>query len=241
MKQILLGLMGALGATLWIGCGGDVATGSGGAGTGATTTTGAGGESAAVTSAASSTGTGATTQSGDCATDADCPGMKCAEVTPGGFKVCVTPPKEVMSCQAGEAGCCKTADCTGAGEKCFVPFGYCGGIVGPGNQCLADQCQSNSDCTGGTTVCVKAGMLGYPINACASAKCQLDSECNAMPGGRCAPVRLPCCTTRVELDCVYPNGGCRSDQDCSGAKAYCVMDAATQLPRCSAEPAVCPL
>ena len=249
MKQIILCLLGAVGATLWIGCGGDVVSGAGGSGsstgTDSASTAGTGGVSTATgtgaTSGTSSTGTGSSSQSGDCATDADCPGSKCVEVTPGGFKVCVNPPKEVMSCQSGEGGCCSSADCKGPGEKCFVPFGYCGGIVGPGNQCLSDQCQTSSDCADEPSVCLKAGMLGYPINACAPAHCQHDSDCNAKPGGRCAPVKLPCCTTRVALYCVYPNGGCRSNQDCDGAKPYCDIDFTTQLPQCTSQPAPCPL
>jgi hypothetical protein len=245
MKQIILCLMGALGATLWIGCGGDVGSGAGGSGTGSASTAGTGGASMTTgteaTTSAGSTGTGSGTQSGDCATDTDCPGSKCAEVTPGGFKVCLNPPKEVMSCQVGDGGCCSSADCAGAGEKCYAPFGYCGGIIGPANQCLSDQCQTNSDCAGDPAVCVKAGMLGYPINACAPAHCQLDSECNAMAGGRCAPVKMPCCTTRVELYCVYSNGGCRTDKDCDAAKPFCVIEPTTQLPQCSAQQAPCPL
>lgn len=268
MRRFILCLLGAVGATLWIGCGGDVATGAGGSGTtstagaggASTVTTGAGGATTASTStgtsagssasststgtgtsATSSTGTGPGPQSGDCATDADCPGSKCVEVTPGGFKVCLTPPPEVTSCQGGSGGCCKSADCNAnAGEKCYPPFGYCGGIVGPVNQCLSAQCQNNSDCAGDGGICLKAGMAGYPVNACIPAHCQHDSECTAQPGGECAPVKTPCCTVDVELYCVYPNGGCRSDKDCGGNTKFCVIKPTTQLPQCSASPPVCP-
>jgi len=247
MKQIILCLMGAFGATLWIGCGGDVASGAGGgstAATGSASTAGNGGATMATstgaTSATGSTGTGSGTPSGDCATDADCAGSKCVEVTAGGFKVCLRPPQEVTTCKGGEGGCCSSAECTG-GAKCYPPFGYCGGIIGPGNQCLSNQCQKDSDCAGDPSICLQAGMLEYPINACAPAHCKQDSECTATPGGRCAPVRMPCCTTRVELYCVYPNGGCQSDDDCSGAKPFCDIDLETKLPKCTAQPVVCPL
>jgi hypothetical protein len=71
--------------------------------------------------------------------------------------------------------------------------------------------------------------------------CLIHSDCTATPGGRCAPVKLPCCTTRVALYCVYPNGGCRTDKDCGGDKPFCDIDPATHLPQCASQPAICPL
>lgn len=244
MKQIFICLMGALGATLWIGCGSSGTSGAGGAEATTSSTSTSGGlttatSTGATSSATGSTGTGAGAGAGDCATDADCGGTTCVAVTPGGFKTCSRPPMEVSKCEAGQGGCCASADCTG-GAKCYAPFAYCGGILGPVNQCLSNQCQTDNDCAVAGGVCLQAGLLGYPINACATAHCHQDSDCAASPGGHCAPVRTPCCTTKVELYCVYPNGGCRTDDDCSGATPNCVVDDATQLPKCAAQPVACP-
>lgn len=181
--------------------------------------TGGGGQ--ATSSSGSGGAGGAGMQSGDCTTDKDCPGSKCVEITPGGYRVCLVPPVEVTMCM-GMNGCCSSKDCQAANQKCYPSYGYCGGIVGPMNQCLADACMTDKDCKMAGTVCVAPGLMGNPVFSCIVATCKVDTDCKAQAGGKCAPVHDKCCDLE-QLACVYPNGGCRKNSDCPGG--YCDVDA----------------
>lgn len=161
---------------------------------------------------------------GDCASNADCPGGRCVELTPGGYRVCATPPIEATRCTGfpGEQ-CCTSADCDSG--RCYasplVPV--CSGILPqPRNVCGADQCGMDAACPANAPVCVPAGALGYKVRACMAASCLLDADCKAAPGGRCAPVANPCCSASLGLYCRYPNEGCRSNADC--ARGYCDVE-----------------
>lgn len=218
------------------GQGGASSSASNGSGGASSASTGTGGESSTssgsggATSSSASSGTGgASANSGDCDSDADCPGSMCVEITPGGFRVCLEP-------QAPTNGCPQAC---ASPAKCYAPFGYCGGFVGPMDQCLSDMCSGDSGC-GNDSVCIQAAVLGYPVNACAPAYCKHDTDCTAQAGGICAPVEDACCTVIQGLYCVYPNGGCRSKFDCPGNN-YCNADPATGVAACAPGGANCPI
>src|SRR6185437_7740845 len=170
-------------------------------------------------SASSSSGGGGAPSSGDCQTDADCPGGPCVPLTPGGFLVCQEPPSQATSCTGPLDQCCPdTKSYCPNGEGCYagplVPA--CSGTPMPmHNQCGADQCEKDIDCAP-DQICGLAGTLGLEIRACVTAYCKIDADCEAYPGGVCAPVLDPCCSTSAGLYCVYSgHGGCRSNADCS--------------------------
>lgn len=232
--------------------GGD---GTGGAGTTSSTSTGetvgvggAGGASSSVsgpgggpTTTTTTTGTGGAPpqmNSGDCVNDSDCKTGQCVELTPGGFRVCQTTPKEANNCDIDPpgVGCCNSSQCEG-GAKCF-PSTHCGGIVQQGNECQSDQCSKNDDCKDIAGICAEAGTLGNPVNQCKHTACKLDTDCKAKPGGICAPVEDPCCPVIRGLFCVYPNGGCRTSADCPGG-SYCEIEGDTAF--CKPGGPNCPL
>lgn len=221
----------AVGALL-AGCGGGAITGTGGAG-GQTTT------SAASTSSSSSGAFDAGPR-GACATDADCDGTACVPITDGGWTVCTIPIAPVTHCGPGQMGCCDSDLCP-AGAQCFPPFGYCGGLVGPQNDCLADACQVDADCKDGA-ICVARGVLAYPVRTCMPAACRTDADCTAQPGGHCAPVEDNCCAGVFALLCVYPDG-CRTKADCTPKAPVCAGDPATGTSRCvdAANAPTCPI
>jgi hypothetical protein len=212
-------------------------------------TTGAGG--AATSSSSSSSGGGmdggtfttSTTQTlptkhGDCATDADCPGGACVHITPGGFRVCQTPPEVAMDCVSGLDQCCPGTPCPD-NAPCYagplVP--YCGGIPPETeNQCAVDQCTQDADCAPGQ-ICGIAGALGRKVRACAAAGCKVDADCDASSGGVCAPIADPCCGTFAGLFCVYPGNGCRSNADCDGS-SFCQISGSSAT--CQSGSPVCP-
>jgi len=215
---------GATGAGTTTGTAGATSGTAGGGAMGGAGATGGGGGTAGN---AGEGGTGGQAmQSGDCDSDADCPGQKCVEVTPGGFRVCTTTPVESNGC---------VQPCP-AGEKCFSEFGYCGGIVGPMDQCYADACQNMGDCKAGD-ICVAAGVLGRPVNMCMALGCKHDTDCTAAPGGSCAPVDSACCGIIESLYCVYPGEGCRHETDCAGG--YCANDGTKSF--CMPGMAPCPI
>jgi hypothetical protein len=213
-----------------VACGGNVAVGAGGG------------------SGASGTGaTGTSIPTGDCTSDAQCSGGTCAEITPGGYKVCLDPPPEATTCAAPQGGmdeCCTSTDCTG-GSKCYssATLGECEGpAMVVTNQCLADKCQVDLDCEAGgadlPTICAPAGAFGFPIRTCFTAYCKVDADCTEKAGGVCAPVSQPCCVSPAGLGCVYP-GGCAKDADC-GAGNTCQLDFETGNGVCNSGPAGCP-
>ncbi len=247
------------------GCGGSNApTGAGGASTATSgeTTSGAGtggssastsGGGAATATSGSTTSGGATTSSsvtsgaggalsgsGDCSSDAQCPGSKCVEIIPGGFRVCADVLVPATTCrEPGVDQCCgATKPCPGA-EPCYagplVPS--CGGVqMLPYNQCAMDECASDAACGAGS-VCLAAAVLGRKERACFPAPCKHDDECADAAGGQCAPVADPCCGQATTLYCIYP-GDCRSNADCGSG--FCEIDPAQKRAVCTATPPLCP-
>ncbi|CAN92111.1 hypothetical protein predicted by Glimmer/Critica [Sorangium cellulosum So ce56] len=209
--------------------------GSGGAGGEGTGAAGTGGQGTGATGAGGAAGA----NSGDCHTDANCPGSTCVDITPGGFRVCKTnyPPAETCA-RPDFDECCTTEDC-GPGSTCLAAplLPYCGGPPPlENNVCAKDLCSSDDECPGG--LCAPAGTLNNKVRACVSARCRLDADCDAEPGGICATVRDPCCNQPEGLFCVYPGSGCRSSSDC-GQGEYCGRDAGGAA-RCIVGDVVCP-
>lgn len=223
--------------SLFAGCIGEVNDGSGGSGAsggsgGSGASGGSGGAGAAGggtgatgggtggTGAAGGGGSGGGINSGDCDTDADCPGATCVEITPGGFRVCKVSFAPAETCgQPDFDECCSSADYS-SGETCLAAplTPYCGGPAPlEYNACGKDECAADLECPAG--LCAPTGTLGNKVRACYSASCLLDSDCTALAGGICAPVVEPCCNQPVGLFCVYP-GGCRTTSDC-GQGEYC--------------------
>ncbi|MEP7125341.1 MAG: hypothetical protein ABJE95_30700 [Byssovorax sp.] len=221
--------------------------GSGGATSTATGSGGSSGSTASASSAASSsTGAsssgagGAPSGSGDCTTDAQCPGSKCVAIFPGGFRVCADVLVEATTCnQKGVDQCCgATMPCPG-GQPCYAgPLEpYCGGVpMLPHNECAVDQCTSDASCGAGNA-CLVSGVLGRKERACFPAPCKHDGECVDAAGGSCAPVADPCCGQAATLYCIYP-GDCRSNADCGNG--YCVIDPAKKRAACVAKSPICP-
>jgi hypothetical protein len=218
-------------------CTTSVVQGTGGGGTA--------GSGAGTSSTGSSTSSGSVS-TGDCTTDAQCPGGTCAEITPGGYRICLQPPVEITSCSSPAAPnnqCCTSTDCTNGG-KCYSSssFGQCGGpAMEVYNECLKDQCETDADCLGGGSdvqeICAPAGAFGNPVRSCFPTYCV--AGCTAKPGGVCAPVSQPCCSTPGGLACVYP-GGCAKDADC-GEGNTCEIDITTGTGQCSMGPTGCPV
>ena len=224
---------------------GGTATGTGGSGgsSGSTTSasgTGGGAASSSASSSVSSGSGGAPAGSGDCSTNAQCPGSKCVEIFPGGFRVCAAVLVEATTCSQPDFDeCCgSTMPCPG-GLPCYdsplTP--YCGGAqMLPHNQCANDQCANDAACGPGS-VCLVSAVLGRKARACFPAPCKLDDECNAAVGGQCAPVSDPCCGQATTLYCIYP-GDCRSNADCNGG--FCEIDPAKKRAVCTQTPPLCP-
>jgi hypothetical protein len=204
----------------------SVTSGAGGLSGSAASTSGASSSSGNASSSGSASSSGASSggqdgggpSSGDCQSDADCPSGACVPVTPGGFRVCQMPPAPATSCPGPLDQCCPaTQELCPNGESCYagplVPV--CTGTPVPmQNQCGVDQCTQDVDCAPGQ-ICALAGTLGLQIRACVTAYCKTDADCAAHPGGLCAPVLEPCCSTNAGLYCVYASeGGCRSDAEC---------------------------
>lgn len=216
------------------GAGGATSSGSG------SSSSGGGMDAGLTTISGTSTGTGgAPAAHGDCVSDVDCPGGACVELTPGGFRVCQTPPEKATLCGSAFDQCCAGMPCPDD-QPCYagplVP--YCAGVpMEPYNQCAVDQCAQDADCAQGQ-ICGTAGALGQQIRACVSAGCKVDADCASAPGGVCAPIAEPCCGTLAGLYCVYPNGGCRSNADCDPA-SFCQITGASAT--CQPGGPVCPL
>lgn len=216
-------------------CGGGVeTTGTGGNTTTTTTTTGTGGSGGGIAGS-------------DCETDADCGGNTCTAMTPGGFKICLSPPPEATMCSGGGPAvdqCCQSTECLGGG-KCYLSttVPYCSGpAMAEYNFCAGDACQSDTDCQGAGVqqICAPAGAFGQPGRACVNAYCHTDAECTAKPGGHCAPVLRTCCPLPAGLACVYP-GGCRRSQDCGNTgNQHCEIDATSHEGTCAPGEEACP-
>lgn len=214
-----------------LGCGDEVivqdatgGSGTGASGTGATGTGGTGNAGGTGNSGTGNAGTGASgasANSGDCDSDADCPGSECIEITPGGFRVCRVIHPEATQCAGPDDECCTSADCVEGLCLAAPVVPICGGPQ-PLEYftCAVDQCQSDAECVSFGGICAPAGTLSRKVAACAPASCFTDAECDDEPGGICAPVSDPCCGGPSFLMCVYPDGGCRDFSDC-GPDQYC--------------------
>jgi hypothetical protein len=221
--------------------------GTGGAPSTSTSTASAGGSGGSTTSASGSTASasstsgagGALSGSGDCSSDAQCPGSKCVEIFPGGFRVCADVLVEAKVCNhPGLDECCGSTMPCPSGQPCYPsplePF--CDVQVVDHNQCATDQCTNDAACGAGNA-CLVAGVLGRKVRACFPAACKHDSECTDAAGGECAPVADPCCGQATTLYCIYP-GDCRSNADCGNN--FCVIDPAKMRAACTAAAPLCP-
>jgi hypothetical protein len=228
------------------GSGGGTATGTGGSGTG----TGAGGAGGGTTSAGGAGGSmgttgssgagGALMGSGDCSSDAQCPGSKCVAIFPGGFLVCADVLVDAAVCSQPDLDeCCGSTMACPSGQHCYAgPLDpSCGGSqMLPHNQCAMDQCTNDAACGAGSA-CLVAGVLGRKERACFPAPCKHDGECTDAAGGECAPVEDPCCGQATTLYCIYP-GDCRKNADCGNG--FCVIDPAKNRAICTAAAPLCP-
>jgi hypothetical protein len=98
----------------------------------------------------------------------------------------------------------------------------------PHNVCAVDECTVDAECPAspqGIALCAPADTLGSPVRHCLFATCRTDSDCNEQPGGICATITDPCCSSPNALACVYPGDGCRSQQDCNDGTHCAIEDA----------------
>lgn len=219
----------ALTVSLGCACGGSTesnAAGGGTAGSGGTSATGGSAGSGASAATGGTAGTGGTggkpgKNSGDCDTDADCPGGKCVELMPGGYRVCQFPVQEATACQSPSTPmdqCCKSSDCATGKCYAFPVTPYCGGVMPVDhNVCASDGCELGKICPVGnetTGMCMPAGAYGYAVSGCVLQNCTHDTDCNAEPGGVCVPVENPCCGQPQGFFCSYPSDGCKKQSDC---------------------------
>jgi hypothetical protein len=172
----------------------------------------------------------------DCTTDADCMGAPCAELTPGGVKVCLLPPCVPAQCITDEPPAPSQIIHCGPGHQCVVdsfdtgPYCY-GGTQG--GQCVSttDACTSDAMC-GVDEICAPRGAFYSVARACVLVFCKTDADCTASPGGRCI-VFPDVFTCQVLPACVYP-GGCTGSRDespeCDGGT--CHLDPVTHAGVC---------
>jgi hypothetical protein len=226
---------------LALGCGGGVEGTGGTGGSGGSPSAGGSGGSAG-------DGGGGGVPFGECESDADCGGSVCAEITPDGWKTCLSSVPEATMCTPQPNvpdECCTSAECSDGGN-CYPSesLPYCGGPApAQYNQCVADACGDDGECmetTGMPSICAPAGSFGFPARHCLTAFCRTIEDCQAKPGGYCAPVIWSCCGIPLGVACVYP-GGCREDQDCaSDGSQHCELDDAEGAGVCVDGPALCP-
>jgi hypothetical protein len=250
MRALLLAGVPAM-MLLFVACAGSVTRettqGSGGS---ASTSSSTGADISNATSSASSASNTSSSSGGgvhgDCHSDADCNGMPCVPLTPGGYLVCLEPVAEATSCQVmgSPNQCCTAADCP-SGADCYPESAveFCGGAFLPYNECIADACASDADCTksGPQQICAPAGAFGYPKRECLAAYCHTDADCTAQAGGFCAPIGgNPCCSLEIPdgLGCVYP-GDCADGTACPN-EGRCGLDATTGTSTCSPMGPGCP-
>lgn len=121
-----------------------------------------------------------------CASDLDCPGGTCVELTPGGFRVCSTePPGPQLCTDAGGSGPFSDECCTTCAQGVCSLVTSCGGaFMVPHNQCLEDACTKNSDC-GPKGLCMPRGAGGRMRYCLANNECLIDEDCNQGPNGAC--------------------------------------------------------
>jgi hypothetical protein len=164
-----------------------------------------------------------------CASNADCPAVACA-ASPCPEAICArlddglrhctsrvhaSPP----ACPDSVPTCCVSDVACPSGQACLraaqLP-GVCVGIPAAGNFCVADECQSDTDCMAKPNGACTAG---YP-RKCAYGPCRTNSDCTAGPGGVClvdlSNVVATCLFPVVF--CHYKNDPCRTDADCPAPK-----------------------
>jgi hypothetical protein len=167
-------------------------------------------------------------------------GEVCIEMVPGGFAVCAVPVEEATFCPGmGPDECCDSSEC--AEGACFpnpvTPA--CGGAYPiEMNVCASDQCETDADCQGPNAFCAPRGVNRNAVRYCMSKACSADGDCTAEPGGICAPVQNPCCSSWDGLFCVYPSG-CRTDADC-GEGSHCEVNWTQGTGECVSGPVACP-
>lgn len=233
------------------GTGGSAGTGGTGGTGGAAGTSGTGGTAGTGgTETGGTGGTGPGGQSGDCTPGSPtevCPpdGSTCTEIVPGGFRVCAKIPDEATECLAqGFDECCNSSECSEGAcyQNNVMPNFGCGGAQPMDmNVCATDACDSDADCMQGVgqMICAPRGVGGSPIRHCMVAACRTDVDCTAEPGGICAPVQNPCCSSWEGLYCVYPSNGCRTQADCQNGD-NCIVDYAKGEGVCTSDPVACP-
>ncbi|MBK6692758.1 MAG: hypothetical protein IPG50_11195 [Myxococcales bacterium] len=121
-----------------------------------------------------------------CASDLDCPGGTCVELTPGGFSVCSTePPGPQLCTDAGGGGPFADECCTSCAQGVCSLVTSCGGaFMVPHNACIEDACTTNADC-GPKGLCMPRG-AGERMRYClAKNECLRDSDCTQAPNGAC--------------------------------------------------------
>jgi hypothetical protein len=117
-------------------------------------------------------------------------------------------PSKAPPTDAGVTSCATDADCeaTGSGLQ------YC-----RQNQCVFDQCLTDTDCAnGGVCGCSTdyyGGNAAFHPNVCVAAACHVDSDCGA--GGLCAP-SFGYCGSFDSFQCGSSTAGsCSTQETCS--------------------------
>lgn len=226
------------------GCGSEVVSGTGGAGTTTSSQTGVttGSSSSATSSGStvSSSSTGTFVQPGECKTNTDCPpDGQCVELFNGGYKVCQYPVPSATACSGSNLDqCCKDADCMGVGEHCLLSpvVAMCVGVQQePHNVCAKDQCTTDTDCQP-DEICAPPGALHQKIRTCLHAACKT-TFCGQESLAPCVVLKSPCCDAPIGLVCGY---GCTTDMDCPGG--YCDVDPMNPTStKCMTGSPACPL
>jgi hypothetical protein len=180
------------------------------------------------------------TNSGDCKSDADCPNAKCIELSPGGFRTCQVVVPLAAKCGLGDACCTDdpTKACTAGRCVAGPPAPSCGLAQAVRNFCQVAACTTSAACKDNGT-CAPAGTLDRKEAVCLPGSCRLDKECNAVKGGKCEPVTMPCCGGVSGLYCVYPVVGCRSTADCKAGQT-CELGSDAKSMECKAGGVNCP-
>jgi hypothetical protein len=170
-----------------------------------------------------------------CSTDADCLGAPCAELAPGGLKICLLPPCPTECVPApgiGTVQCCPEAGC-GPGSECIATWLGCDPMAAiPECSSTVDACTTDADCGDGGT-CLPVGAFGSTARQCAYLRCKSDADCTEHPGGRCIFAGdINECTSQIVCtynDCDYFDGLGPPDR-CDGGT--CMLDDGGSLRCC---------
>jgi hypothetical protein len=123
-------------------------------------------------------------------------------------------PSMSQSCagQTAPGSCATDADCT-AGQD-----GRCTGGGIAICTCTYDQCNRDSDCSGGQACACHVTLRGLPQgsgpNTCVTANCRSDADCGS--GGVCSPsMSVTACVSAIDgYYCHTPKDECGTDADC---------------------------